>query len=342
MNNYLRDVMSQPESLKKAIDYFEEGANAREFERLKKETFSTVIFSGMGSSNFCAVSASQYLNQNGIVSLVRSTGQFCHFERGIIGENTLLVLISQSGESAEIVKLISLLPEGCRVVAVTNDPNSTLAKRGDYCFLMNVEQEESVTTRTYLASILIVNRIAAALLGHKMPNDRQAAQALSYYLENWEEQSRQMASFFQEPAYLALIGRGGSLASISAGALFLREIVKYPGIEFDAGEFRHGPMEMVEDGFNGIVFAMEPKTNSLCHKLALDIAERGGRVMLICDKPSGLVHSRLLEIVVGVVEEKLSPVVSIAPVQLFANLLAEKKGLDVGVFRWGAKITRNE
>jgi glucosamine--fructose-6-phosphate aminotransferase (isomerizing) len=301
----------------------------------------------MGSSHFCNYGAVITLNAQGITAMTMSASQLLHYEQGMITEHTLLVLVSQSGESAEVLHIIEEISKDVTVVAVTNNSRSTLARRGDITLCLNVREEESVTTRTYLASIVAVNLVALALIGDIDPNSLETAvasalESLESYLTSHDTATQKMRDFVGQPTSLSLIGRGYSLSSVRAGALFIREVTKFPALDFDAGEFRHGPFEMIDSNFTAMVWAPEGRTVDLCTKLAWDIAERGGKVVLVTGRKQQAQHPRILTIGLPSAEELWSPLVDVSPVQLIANLLAEDRGFEVGKFRWSSKITSVE
>lgn len=346
MNIFLEDVKNQPISLRNALKSYMSDASLEKMRILAGKKFSRIVFTGMGSSHYSCIGASIYLNQKGIVSIVKSASQLLHYENQLIDKDTLLYIVSQSGESGEVVNLLSRIPDNTSVVAVTNNPDSTLARRSDYVFEMNVAEEEAVSTRTYLASILINNIIAKVLAKElcdaTLSNIESVIDEMEAFLANHEKISERIKDFIGNPSYICLMGRGHSYSSSCAGGLFIKELAKFPSISFDSGEFRHGPFEMIDKDFTGIIFAPEGPTYNLNCKLAIDIAERGGRVLLVTNKSTEKVHSRILELQMAHFEEFFTPMLEILPVQLTANIIAESKNLEVGKFRWASKITSAE
>lgn len=344
---YLNDILSQKTELEKVLAYCHTEEVEAKRKILAEKNIHKVIFSGMGSSHFCAYGANILLNQNGINSHVVSTGELIYYELGSLDERTVLCLISQSGESAEVVHLLELLPEDVFVVGVTNQAQSTLARKADMTFLLNVSDEISVTTRTYQSSLVIVQFIAASLCGmdteQLLEEYEKALSGMECYLENYVGEMQKIQNFCSGMGVVSLIGRGNALSSVRAGALFMREVVKFPAMDFDSAEFRHGPMEMVQDDFYAIVFAPAGCTQKLNTKLARDIVEKGGRVVLITDREGALEPvQNILQIVLPKVEEYASQLIQILPVQLLANAMAEEKQIPPGVFRWGSKIMAKE
>ena len=347
MNFYLKDVLTQPQELRNAFAYYRENGP---WERIAAWKPEKVVFCGMGSSHFCAVAPSLYMRQRGMDSEVISAGQLLHYEEAIWENNPLLVLISQSGESAEIVRILEQLPERVSVLAITNEPDSMLGRRGDITLDIHVSQEKSVTTRTYLGSAALAQLTAAALCGEEVEPFLTKMEELTWdmeaYLTSYEAQMETLGAFTKDMRYLCLLGRGFALETVQAGALFMREVLRFPALDFDCGEFRHGPMEMVQSDFYGIVFAPSGATQKLNLKMASDIADKQGRVIVITDEAAKTRElenrSNVLLIRLPVTEEWASVFPEILPVQLLANALAEDRKLPVGEFRWGSKIMRVE
>jgi len=346
MNAFLKDVLTQPDSLRKSLATLISNGSIEIMKGIQGSNFEKIIFSGMGSSHFCSIGASTFLNQMGYISNVISTSQLLHYEMNSIMENTLLVLISQSGESGEILKLIEKIPENITVIAITNNANSSLGKRGNYSFILKVEDEVSVSTRTYLASLIISNLLAKALVGELtqdfIDDTNTSIDNLETFLASYSSTCLKINNFLEAPSYCCVIGRGYSLSSVHAGALFIRELAKYPSIDIESAEFRHGPFEMVSKGFFAIIFAPEGPTYNLNVALALNIAKHQGKVILVTNLKTEITDKNILTLKQASSSEFLAPINEIAPIQLLANCLAELKNLEVGKFLQCSKITKEE
>jgi glucosamine--fructose-6-phosphate aminotransferase (isomerizing) len=346
MNNFLRDILEQPHSLKAAFQSYITAGNMEKMAKVAGIDFDQILFTGMGSSHDACYGASIYLNQRGYKTAVYSASQLLHYESRLIQERTLLVLVSQSGESAEIVHLIAELPPACQVVAITNDPQSTLGRRGNYTFVLNVAPEESISTRTYGATLILLNLIAKRIAGTldesalKQIGDSLAS--MGRVVADHQILQKRLADFLGMPPYLALLGRGFSYSTIFAGGLFIKEVAKFPSLSLDSAEFRHGPLEMADSDCHAIILAPEGPTFELQYKLAIDIINKGGKVVFITNREIVAAPERLLLIELELADELLMPIVDIVPIQLIANHLAETKGLEAGKFRWSSKITAIE
>ena len=271
------------------------------------------------------------------------TSQLVHYELDSIRDDTLLIVVSQSGRSGEIVELIEKLRPSTPVVAFTNDEASPLGKRSNFLLNLHVQPEVSVSTRTYLAPLLLLHLFASVFTG---ADDGRVVQDLYQsidFLENgvrrFAEISEQIKNHFLSPSYLTLIGRGYSACTVDAGCLFIKEVAKFPSIPYDAGQFRHGPFEIVGPQFSCMIFAPLGTCYDYQIRLAKDIADKGSKVLVVTNAEQVECPSDILIIRQQYVSQELAGMVNILPVQCFSNIVAKNKGLIVGRFLYGSKIT---
>lgn len=343
MNQYLKDVLAQPDSIRAALDFYESEGYPAKMKRLANAGCDKVVFAGMGSSHYSSFGAAIHLVSRGVNAVVKSAGEILHYERDCIDERTLLVLVSQSGESAEIVKFLEDSRCKAKIVAITNEAASTLGKRGDPTFLLHVEPEQSVSTRTYLASLVLTSMLSRAISDGLDADFTRAVHRgvdlLERLLAAQEKIGGDMKALMPNPAYTWFLGRGYSYSTMYGGALFTSELAKHPAMALDAGEFRHGPFEMVDEGYGALVFAPEgPSWEANC-RMAYDITTHGGGAILATNHRPAERRKNLLVVEYGSIDEPLSPLVDIGAAEIFANMVTESKGLEVGKFRWGSKVT---
>lgn len=346
-NIFESDILSQPQSLRNALRFYEAQGYYEAVRSLAKGNFDKIVLTGMGSSYAASLNAGTMLRAAGLPAYTVVASELLHYSYDMLTKNTLLVMTSQSGGSGEVVELCRRLPKDAAVVAVTNDGYSALAGRAQESFLLHVENEVTVSTRTYLASQALLYFFAKTFLGE----DRAAVLGDLFTSADYLEASIRDFSAIRStvfdhiaiPFYLALIGRGWSFATADAGALFIREVAKYPSISFESAQFRHGPIELVADGFSAIVFIPKGLCEQLQLKLATEIAHNGGKVLAVAEKGVAVPkHENIAAIYQSYVSQELAPIVNIVPVQAFANYVARERGYDVSVFRCGRKITDME
>lgn len=340
-NVFLADVLAQPKSMREAIATYR--TYEQTFEKIAALQPKQIIFAGMGSSHYCSIPASIKLNAAGLYSSVYSASELLYYEWNAITTETLLVLISQSGESGEIVDIIQKLPREQLVIGITNEAESALSKRADICLEMQVKPEQAASTRTYLASLILTDMLAEALIGHNVQDAlvqcEQAVDALETFLTDHAAMQDTIGTLLAHPESVCFIGRGPAVATAEAGALFTRETAKCSAVAFESAEFRHGPFEIVDHKFGAVIYAPSGVTVQLQAKLTQDIAEHDGKVVFVTDAEMTFDSPNVVVLRHPAVPEAYATLVQIVAAQLFANDMALYLGYVPGEFRQASKVT---
>ncbi len=375
MRTFMEDMNEQPAVLNRIADYYDtaEGAALLKKCRPSAEPMkpSAIIFSGMGSSYAASKLACAYLWSHGMPAMAVEASDLLHYGQKLITAGTMLVLISQSGESAEIVQLLQLLqqlPEGPRVIGITNETGSTLGAAADVTLPLLAGEESTTSSKTYIASLAVTLLVCGAMIDAPLSKSLASIMEESRKLTelpgalkamNWNE----IAGWLQKSSAIYLIGRGPAVASTLQGALTFKELVKVQAEPMEAAQFRHGPLETVDERTLLIVFASEGATRHLMHAFVPELIDCGARVILIENggmrvagktepgqgsgpekEPSeshvGAVVGKALGASSGQ-DEFFSVLADIYPVQLMAHVLAERLGTS-GAFKWITKVTRKE
>lgn len=351
MNQFLEEILEQPKALEKTLNYYTNLAGKESLKEIqqmvKAENFEQIIFTGMGSSNFTSFAAANIFNKFGIASFAINASELLHYNLALLEKKTLLICTSQSGESFEVIEVLKQLPTSVTCIGITNVAESTLAKKADVTLFSQAGNEDMTSTKTYVSISLVSYVLAWSLAGEwtseKIESASQLINNFKNTLTNYEPWIDQIFKFFGEeiPA-LQIIARGACFSTASQSALMFKEATKIPAAAYLGGEFRHGPMEMVQKGFNSILFAADGKTIKQNLKMAQDIADFGGKVLLITNSKEKLEHENVFVINVNQENEYLFSIESIISVQLYIDYFAKKKGFEAGSFAHGAKVTAVE
>ena len=350
MNKFLDEILEQPDSLKETLEFYEGEAGKNLLQKIinlyKNKEITEIILTGMGSSFFTSYLASCLLSEYGIRAYAINASELLHYHFSLLKKNTLLVCVSQSGESYEIVKILQKLPEDITCLAITNEEASTLAQKGSEVLLSKAGHEEMTSTKSYV-SIALVKLIFSWALAGKWTNKKSAKvlqliNNIDVLLKSYKNWMPEITHFLGDYDYIEIIGRGPSYSSVLQGALMFKEAVRNPAGGNLGGEFRHGPMEMVEEGFRAIVFAPEGNTFDQSVKMALDIAKFKGKVILITNADLKFSEPNVYVFRITVKDEYLFAIGSIIPLQFIVNFRAIDLGLKPGYFTRGAKITKVE
>jgi glucosamine--fructose-6-phosphate aminotransferase (isomerizing) len=335
---YVQDILSQPDRLHAV-------ARARPWQVAHEGLsgdFDRIVMTGMGASLFALHPAWQQLVRAGERAWLIETGELLHTLDGLVTDQTLVIAASQSGSSAEIVRLAERHSPGSTLVGLTNEPNSPLGERADVTIEIHAGQEHAVSTRSYINTVGAAAGLVDALIGAGDPTQALhcAADALEDYLRTWQERIGVLAYTVGLPERLFVIGRGASLAAAGCGALILKEASKWPAEALSAGQFRHGPLELADGRLTAIILAGHTdEDRGRNRRLALDLQRFGGHVVW-ADAPANA-HATLLPLASD--SDGLGRAVAeIVALQLVSVSIAQQSGVEPGVFRHLEKVTTVE
>jgi glucosamine--fructose-6-phosphate aminotransferase (isomerizing) len=340
MNLYIRDILSQPNTLRAALDHYSKSTLAT----IDFQDFDRIILSGMGSSYNAAYPALIELSKQSIPVQLVNAAELLHSLTGMIGTRSLLWLNSQSGRSAELVHLFERIKSTppARLLTFVNDLSSPMAQRADVCVPIHAGEESTVSTKTY-TNMLAMNLLAAMQLTgadvDAMISDlRATADAMESYLADWESHVRELDSMLGDFSQLYIIGRGSSMSAVWNGSLNNKEAAKCSFEGMHAADFRHGPLEVVDKGFTALILSGPRQTSALNRALAQDILSYGGKVIWLDSTLDAEIPAHLLK----ETSELTRPLVEILPMQMLTLVMAKRKGIDAGQFRHISKVTARE
>jgi glutamine---fructose-6-phosphate transaminase (isomerizing) len=310
---------------------------------LRGGRFKRVVLTGMGASFHALQPLFLQLNAHGYTAVVVETSELVHSVGRWLETQTLIVAVSQSGESAEIVRLLETNRHRAAVVGVTNAADSAVARGAEASIITMAGQESSVSCKTYVTALMALHLLGGLLCGRTGNDDERrtreelsaAVPAVASYLGEWKQQVFEIAGEIGRLRNLFLLGRGESLAASGAGALIIKESTRRHAEGMSGAAFRHGPLEMVDDETFAVVFAGAESTRGLQARLADDIRQAGGRVGWIAGSGSG--PWSLPETLPA-----LRPILEILPVQMMTLALAAEAGIEAGRFGRISKITTTE
>ncbi len=304
----------------------------------------------MGSSYDACYPAVTALAAAGVPALHIDASELLHFRRNLLPGAGLLVTVSQSGESAEVVRLIEGLEEDDRaplVLAVTNGTENTLARLAGAVIDTRAGEEVGPSTMTFAAALVVVAAIGRVLRGEE-PADaieeiRRGAESAANALERLLSRPAlpdELATWLGDRATSVILGRGPARAAAEMGALTLKEAVGMPIESLQTAQFRHGPLELAGPDLAALVIATEPETRDLDVGLTGELVALGAGALVVVeggDTPDGV-----LRIDIGAQDRMLAPAVSILPAQLLAWRLAVLRGRPPGSYVRASKVTTRE
>jgi glutamine---fructose-6-phosphate transaminase (isomerizing) len=347
MTTMMEEIIAQPAALASLRKFYASpGAiPAKALRKLVSHWPPTVVFTGMGSSLFAGYPAQAFLTSLGIRALVWETAELVHHHLKILKPDTLLVAVSQSGETVEILRLLEALPKKTGLVAVVNEEKSTLARRADLMLPMMAGRQESVSTRTYMCAVAALMYLAHAIAAkpHRPLTSTlmRVVEAQERILERRHITTPPTVEFFGEPPYVSLMARGADLASAYQGAQMFKEVARLAAEPTSAAQFRHGPIEILNPAHRYVLFARRGRTGKFVLKLAEDIHAHGGAILLLTDLPFETMSNTRV-VAVDSVALNLGTLVDVLHIQLLVHDLALREHAEPGKFWIADRVTREE
>jgi glucosamine--fructose-6-phosphate aminotransferase (isomerizing) len=347
---FLAEILGQPDALRRAAEGLAPQRDVLRALADHARGAGLVVFTGMGSSYDACYPAVNELARRGIVAGHVDAAELVHFRSAALASAGLLVVVSQSGESAEVVRLAESLADRTdrpRILSVTNGSDNPLARSADLRIDSRAGTETGPSTMTFAAALVVLAATGRVLAGDDparavdavRASAESAAVAMERLLEDAADLSDRLECAVRDQDLVVVLGRGPSRAAAEMAALTLKE--SGTGAEsFATGAFRHGPLELAGPDLAAIVLATEPETRELDLGLAAELVRAGASVSVLAAHAANVAGALTARL--GYEDRLLGSAVAIVPVQLLAHRLAVGLGRAPGAYLRATKVTTRE
>lgn len=265
----------------------------------------------------------------------------------VIGERTLVVSISQSGETMDTLMAVKFAREaGAKTLSICNTQGATIPRESDAIVYTHAGPEVAVaSTKAFVAQItalyllaLHVGRVRGALdadtIAAQVAQLEAVPEKIARVLATEQEHIEQFAHWMADTRSVIFLGRHVGYPIALEGALKLKEISYIHAEGFAAGELKHGPIALIEPGQPVFVMVPSPSSSPLLHaKVVSNIQEiraRGARIIAVAEEGDAAVLPFADEVLrIPLAEPLFEPLLAVVPLHIFAMGLATAKGLDV-------------
>ncbi|MFH0891384.1 MAG: SIS domain-containing protein [Candidatus Falkowbacteria bacterium] len=344
----IEEIREQPEIIKdiinKRVDFKTGRAVFEEFgdDKIRiLKNIQRIIFLGCGTSYHAAI--------YGNYAFEELTGMNCEYEtadefakrEAVIESKTAVILLSQSGETGDVLRAARLAKEkDAFLIGITNEFNSSLAKYADVSVYTEAGQESAVAaTKTFTSQIMLLGLLAVYFdsLNRKPPvlsesaitELRSFSDKMGAVLKLGSEIKEIAGKYAQEKGY-AVLGEKYNYPIALEAALKLKETAYLHAEGLATGEFRHGPLAIIEKGFPVIFLAPKDPVYEDNARIIKEVKKAGARILAVTTAG----NSRLKDLADDIIYippalEIFVPVLSIIPLQLLAYEIAVSKGLKI-------------
>ena len=343
----LKEIYEQPQVLRATLkDRIEgEGLSESTFSAEAMEMLSkvdSVQIVACGTSYHAATVAKYWIESYAnIICRVEIASEY-RYRKVVVKPNTLLLTISQSGETADTLAALRLAKTQGYLATMTicNVAQSSLVRESDINLLTYAGPEIGVaSTKAFTTQLTALLILTLALAKHHQACEEtekeivEALHKLPTYIEQsltLDQEIERIFESFAEKHHALFLGRGIMHAIAMEGALKLKEISYIHAEAYPAGELKHGPLALVDDDMP--VVAVAPN-DELLEKLKSNLEEvqaRGGELFVFADKNAGFENSKGVTVInLPHIPEVLTPIVYTVPLQLLSYHVALMKGTDV-------------
>lgn len=342
----LKEIHEQPAAIRNTINpRITDGLPNLEECGITHETlrgFRQIFIVACGTAMHAGMLGKYVIEKLARVPVIVDTASEFRYRDPIVGEGDLVIIISQSGETADSKAAMHLAKDkGAKTLAIVNAMGSSIAREADMLIYTHAGPEIAVaSTKAYIVQIAVMYLFAfeiALAMGKIDENEcrrlvsllEQTPDMIEKLLEN-KETAQYIAASLITADSLLYIGRGLDYALSMEGSLKLKEISYIHSEAYAAGELKHGTISLINDGMPVIALATQKELFDKTISNIQEVKSRGARVILIC-RDSYQPEQNTADVKLGLpdFEDMLMPMLAAVPLQLIAYYTSVNKGNDV-------------
>lgn len=341
-SHLFQEIQQQPAVLAQFLSQARPAVQAL-CQAIQQHQINYVVIAARGTSDNAGRYAQYVLgSRNGLMVALAAPSLFTLYQRPPRFGKALVLGISQSGKSPDIVAVLAeARRQGVLTAAITNIPDSDLAQQADVLIDLNTGREEAVAaTKSYTAELAAIALLSATLSGdpQALADLEQIPQAVATTL-TMNQTIAQLAPRYRYMERAVVIGRGYNYATAFEMALKLKELT-YTIIEpYSSADFLHGPLALIEPGFPVVVVAPAGALQAEMATFIQTLNQRQAEIICLSDVAQLYHQARIPLPLPASVPEWLSPITAIIPGQLFAMHLAHTRDYNIDAPRSLRKVT---
>lgn len=328
MNFYLAALQNEHLLLKNVLENYctqAEKAAAKIRSLLESGTANRILFVGMGSSLYAAYSVISRMNNTGIRTEARNCFELLTYANGVVDEKTVLIMISQSGNTPEAVSTLEKLKSTAALsIAMINNEDCRMRGMADMDMPLGIGKETHISNKTYYAQVAQLNILATAVLGgNPAETAAQVEKAIAWhdnYVVHQQEYIQPIVDFMKDTDMVDLLGDDAQLGAAMQAGLVIREMTLRNICTHSLSDYNHGWFEIARPGYMMVIFADTLSPND--YKMIDFCLNHGGKAMILSPERVMRENENLLHVQLPEAEKGILPLYSILPCYFIAGTLA--------------------
>ena len=340
-----KEIFEQPVTAKNCIneyvDRIRKDINFYNFP-IKPENIDKIVLIGCGTAYHSCLVAKYWFEEISSINVEIDIASEFRYRNIRFNKNNLYVFVSQSGETADTAAALDVCKKNnVKTCSIVNVVESTIARNSDWVLPIHAGPEIGVaSTKAFLGQMLVLYILCLKIAYLRKDLDKKKYQLkiknlnelpsmIKESLKN-EDKIQTIAKDFLDAKGSMFLGRGASFPIALEGALKLKELSYLHAEGYPAGEMKHGPLALIEDGLPVIIIAPNDKYFEKTISNMQEVISRGGKILLITDiKKEVITENIRFGVRVPFIEETLSPFFLTIPLQLLAYHVALLKNCDI-------------
>ncbi len=341
----LKEIHEQPEVIKNTISPFlEDGIHSLLDKMADFSKYNKIIIVACGSAMHAGLIGKNEIEELANIPVEVEIASEFRYKKLFIDENSLVIAISQSGETADTLAAVKIAKEmKATTLGIINRVDSTIARNTDYVFYTKAGIEKAVaTTKAYSAQIAILSLIALNIaIRNKLINDIETNNIIesiktlptkieSLLTDEKIKEIKNIANKLYQKEDMYFIGRNVDYALCMEGALKLKEISYIHSEAYAAGELKHGTISLIEEGTPVISVITDEKIAEKTVSNIKEVKSRGANTILVTNEENNNNYDCIdNKIIIPTTHKLFEPILAVIPLQILAYEVAKLRGCDI-------------
>lgn len=341
----LKEIHEQPEVIKNTISPFLENGIHSLLDKMPDfSKYNKIVIVACGSAMHAGLVGKNKIEELANIPVEVEIASEFRYKKLFIDENSLVIAISQSGETADTLAAVKIAKEmKATTLGIINRVDSTIARNTDYVFYTKAGIEKAVaTTKAYSAQIAILSLIALNIaIRNKLIDEIETNNIIesiktlptkieSLLTEEKIKEIKDIANKLYQKEDMYFIGRNIDYALCMEGALKLKEISYIHSEAYAAGELKHGTISLIDEGTPVISIITDEKIAEKTISNIKEVKSRGANTILVTNEENNNNYDCIdNKIIIPTTHKLFEPILAVIPLQILAYEIAKLRGCDI-------------